>query len=362
MQIIKKAEFLKNILIKKENNIKPCIIQEEENLLIQQKTIEIENKIQREKILAFKKEKKEVVKIRQINKIPEFAKIIKLSLSKKIENMLELEKMEKKEFKNKIIKNEKNIENEENFKVQKIIQFKKEEKIVEIKKEEKRDFRTLEEMIEKDNNTENDKISLSKKLKLFFKKDINLFRTENTFENRLFQILKKKLEKEKSTEQKLKYIFLKIYQNFEILLLKKIHNNKKKTEKGNLMNLKLNSKEFKIFFNWIFFDNEKLKNSLFRIYNPKNKNLSFNFKFIKKIFQNQFFLNETKKFLDSAKFHDFILIDIDAKIEMIINLVKIYRFKPEEIFFKHFYKKVSNKIPWKISQIYTARKFFLDKL
>ena len=255
---------------------------------------------------------------------------LNLPFSMKIENTKKLEIIKKNEFQKEIKKN----------------------KIIQIEQK-----KTLENILYNESRLKNKELDLSKKLELYFIKDINAFE-KNKFEYRLFKNIQK-LIKKKSTEQKLKYIFLKIYQNLENNLLSKIHYLKNKNK---LIELKRNSSEFQKFFNWFYFDIKKLKRIKCRIYNPKNKNLSFNFKFIHMIFQNKFFFDCSMKFLNSEKFKEEILKDIFFKIDMICNLIKIIRFKSEESFFECFKRKSVNKIPWKICQVYDAKKFFLEKL
>lgn len=218
-------------------------------------------------------------------------------------------------------------------------------------------FNTLENVLKKESMLKSNDLDLSKKLELYFIKDINAFDKDN-FEYRLFKNIQK-LIKKKSTEQKLKYIFVKIYQNLEDTLLNSILYSK---NTSNLIELKKSSREFHRFFNWFYFDNRKLKKSECRIYNPKKKCLSFNFRFIHMIFQNKFFYDRSMNFLNSDNFRKEICNDIFVKIEMILNLIKINRFKSEESFFESFKKKAVNKIPWKICQAYDARKFFLEKI
>ena len=216
---------------------------------------------------------------------------------------------------------------------------------------------TLENILYNESRLKHNELDLSKKLELYFIRDINAF-DKNKFEYRLFKNIQG-LIKKKSTEQKLKYIFVKIYQNLEDNLLGKIHYLKREKK---LIKLKKNSEEYQSFFNWFYFDNKKLKRSQCRIYNPKKKSLSFNFRFIHMIFQNKYFFDCSMKFLNSEKFKQEICKDIFLKIEMISNLIKINRFKTEESFFKSFKKKAVNKIPWKICQAFDAKKFFLEKI
>ena len=216
---------------------------------------------------------------------------------------------------------------------------------------------TLENILYNERRLKNKDLDLSKKLELYFIRDINAFE-KNKFEYRLFKNIQKLIRK-KSTEQKLKYIFVKIYQHLEDNLLRKIHYLKKENK---LIKLKKNSEEFQRFFNWFYFDNKKLKTIRCRIYNPKKKCLSFNFKFINMIFKNKYFFDCSMKFLNSEKFKQEICKDIFLKIEMISNLIKINRFKTEESFFESFKKKAVNKIPWKICQAFDAKRFFLEKI
>jgi hypothetical protein len=202
---------------------------------------------------------------------------------------------------------------------------------------------------------------LKEKMLRFFINGEDLFQyNRDSFDYRFFLKLQEMI-KTKTTEQKLKFIFVKIYQHLEDNLLKNIE----MSRTGKLVSpilIKKNSPEFNHFFNWLYFDNSQLRNFNYRIYNPKKKFLRFNYRFINMVFQNDVFKKCSINFLNSPAFKKDILEDIDEKIEMIVNLIKLNRFKSENEFFKYFAKKTINKIPWELNQAMDARFFFLDKI